>query len=63
VRALLDLMREKQAAVHAVATGCAAVLTLARFHLQILHPEAGDRELIKAVADKLAAFARMAAPT
>ena len=54
VRALLDLMRENEAAVQKVAASCAAVLELGRRNLTILDPEVGEEELIQAVAAALA---------
>jgi len=54
VRALLDLMRENEAAVQKWAARCAAVLEIARHHLTILDPEVGEEELIQAVAAALA---------
>ena len=50
MRALLDLMRENEAAVQNVAAGCAALLGAARRHLTILDPEVGEEKLIQAVA-------------
>jgi len=58
VRALLDLMRDNEAAVQKMAAGCAQILEEASQHLSILDPEVGEEELIKAVA---AALARMPA--
>ena len=54
VRALLDLMREKETRMQNVAAGCASVLESARHHLTMLDPEVGEEELIKAVAAELA---------
>ena len=57
--ALLDLMREKEAAVQKMAA-CAAFLESARQHLTILDPEVGEEELIQAVA---AAMANLSMPS
>jgi hypothetical protein len=54
VRALLDLLRENEAAAEKVADLCESVLGLACSDLKILDPEVGDTELIMAVADQLA---------
>ena len=54
VRALLDLIRENEAAVQKSASVCAKVLALASGHLKILDPEVGEQELIKAVAAEVA---------
>ena len=54
IRALLDLMRENQARVQKWAAPCAKVLESARQHLTVLDPEAGEEELIQAVAAALA---------
>ena len=54
VRALLDLMREKEATVQKWAAACAAVLQSARQLLTILDPEVGEKELIQAVVAALA---------
>ena len=59
--ALLDRMRDNEAAVQGVAASCAGVLKSASQHLAILDPEVGEQELIKAVAaalEKLRALAR-----
>jgi hypothetical protein len=54
VRALLDLMREKEARVQGMASRCAELLEHASQQLTILDPEVGEEELIKAVAAELA---------
>ena len=54
MRALLELMRENEAAVQHVAAACAAVLDHAIQTLTILDPEVGEEELIQAVAAALA---------
>jgi len=54
VRALLDLLRENEAAVQKWAAGCAALLGEARRNLKILHPEVGEEKLIQAVAAEMA---------
>ena len=54
MRALLDLMRENEAAVQNVAAACAPILELATQHLTILDAEVGGEELIKAVAAEAA---------
>jgi len=54
VRALLDLLRENEAAVQNVPANCAAVLQHASEDLTILDPEVGEEELIQAVAAALA---------
>ena len=54
MRALLDLMRENETRVQEMAALCAAVLDLASQHLNILDPEVGEEELIKAVAAEVA---------
>jgi hypothetical protein len=50
VRALLDLMRENEAAVQSMAALCQQVLEESSSTLKILDPEVGDKELIKEVA-------------
>jgi len=54
VRALLDLMRENEEEMQIVAAGCAQTLEHASRNLNILDPEVGEEELIKAVAAELA---------
>ena len=54
VRALLDLIRENEAAVQDSASMCTTVLALASEHLKILDPEVGEEELITAVAAEAA---------
>jgi len=49
VRALLDLMRENQAAVQANPAGCEKLLDQACLHLKILDLELGEEDLIKSV--------------
>ena len=50
MRALLDLLRENEAAVKTMPPLLQNVLQSATFHLKILDPEHGDEELIKSVA-------------
>ena len=50
VRALLDLMRDNEAAVQDMSTQCRSVLSEVRVHLKILDPEHGEEALIKSVA-------------
>ena len=54
VRALLDRMRENEAAVREMAASSAEQLEYACMHLNILDPEVGEEELIEAVAAALA---------
>ena len=54
MRALLDLMRENQAAVQKMAAACAEVLAWEIRHLTILDPEVGEEELVQAVEAALA---------
>ena len=54
VRALLDLMRENEAAVQKCAVACQNMLEDASRKLKILDPEVGEEELIKAVAAEVA---------
>jgi len=54
VRALLDLMRDNEAAVLAVSDQCGRMLVEARVYLKILDPEHGCQELIKSLAAELA---------
>ena len=49
VRALLDLMRENETAVQKSAATYAGVLAVAGKTLNVLGPEAGDKELIQEV--------------
>ena len=61
VRALLDLIRENEAAVQKSASMCATELEYASEHLRILDPRVGEAELIKAVsaeATRLRALSR-----
>jgi hypothetical protein len=58
VRALLDLLRENQAAVQNVAFECGNVLEQASAGLQILDPGVGEEKLVKAVAVELAKLRR-----
>jgi hypothetical protein len=50
VRALLDLMRDNEAAVQHVSGRCLKLLLEAKRNLKILHPEHGDEELTMSVA-------------
>ena len=54
MRALLDLIRENEAAAQNIAAMCEDVLKLAIVHLKVLDPEVGDKELIQSVAIELA---------
>jgi len=54
VHALLDLMRENEAAVQDVSTQCKNLLIHVSVHLKILDPEYGEKELIALVAAALA---------
>jgi hypothetical protein len=58
VRALLDLLRENEAAVKTMLRVCQSVLQLAISHLKILDPEHGEEELVKSVATELAKLMR-----
>ena len=54
MRALLDLMRDNEAAVQGSSSRCKSLLHDASVHLTILDPEHGEEELIKSVAAELA---------
>ena len=54
MRALLDLMRDNEAAVQAISNHCHDLLLAASKHLKILDPEHGEEELINLVAAELA---------
>ena len=54
MRALLDLMRENETRVQKMAAACQELLGQARRQLNILDPEVGEEELIKAVAAEVA---------
>ena len=54
MRALLDLMREKWAAVQDHMVHCQHLLLRATSCLQILDPELGEQGLVKSVAAELA---------
>ena len=58
VHAILDLLRENQAAVHEVPCMCQQVVFEASQYLKILDPKRGDKELVKAVAVELAKLSR-----
>jgi len=58
VRALLDLLRQNEAAVKTMLIPCQSVLRLATYHLKILDPEHGEEELVKSVAAELAKLMR-----
>ena len=60
VRALLDLMREKDSDVQTSAASYQQLLKSARQNLRILDPEAGEEELIQAVAAALARLRALA---
>ena len=53
MRALLDLMRDSEAAVLAMSNQCRNLLLAASEHLEILDPELGREELITSVAAEL----------
>ena len=59
MRALLDLMRENEAAVKTMLRLRQNVLRDASRHLKILDPEHGDEELIKSVAAELAKLGKL----
>ena len=50
MRALLDLMRDNEAAVQHMSGRCLKLLLAAKRNLKILHPEHGDEELTMSVA-------------
>ena len=54
MRALLDLLRENEAAAKTILPLRQIFLQDASFHLKILDPEHGDEELINSVAAELA---------
>ena len=54
MRALLDLMRDNEAAVQAISNHCQELLRAASRHFKILDPEHGEEELINLVAAELA---------
>ena len=54
MRALLDLMRENEAAVQDDLVPCEFLLQQASKNLTILNPELGEEELVKSVAAELA---------
>ena len=54
VRALLDLMREKEEAWKILSAACQELLEHASLFLNILDPKVGEKELIKAVAAEVA---------
>ena len=54
MRALLDLMRDNEAAVQDMSVRCQELLLDASEHLKILNPEHGEEELIELVAAELA---------
>ena len=54
MRALLDLMRENEAAVQDTAGQYQQLLHQSSVHLKILDPEHGEEELIKSVAAEMA---------
>ena len=53
MRALLDLLRENEAAVSTMAHFFQILLQHASSHLKILDPEHGEEELVKSVAAEL----------
>ena len=61
MRALLDLMRDNEAAVQTMPfmpRRCQYILENARYYLKILDPEHGEEELINSVAVELAKWLR-----
>ena len=65
MRALLDMMRDNEAAVQVLAAACQELLEHASLFLNILDPKVGEKELIKAVAAaaaKLLALIRYSTP-
>ena len=54
MRALLDLLRENEAAVNTMLRLCRSVLQYVSAHLKILDPKHGEEELVKSVAAELA---------
>ena len=50
MRALLDLLRENEAAVKTMLRLCQSVLQNATSHLKVLDPKHGEEELVKSVA-------------
>jgi hypothetical protein len=54
VRALLDLLRDNEAAVKGFSPQCRYFLRRASVNLKILYPGHGEEELIKSVAAALA---------
>ena len=58
MRALLDLLREDEAAVNTMPFLFQTVLQHASSHLKILDPEHGEEELVKSVAAELAKLMR-----
>ena len=59
MRALLDILRNNEAAVKTtLLISCQNVLQLATSHLKILDPEHGEEELIKSVAAEVATLMR-----
>jgi regulator of sirC expression with transglutaminase-like and TPR domain len=60
VRALLDLLRENETAAQNNAHAIYQILQEACKHLEVLDPEAGEEELMSAVASAKAKLRRMA---
>ena len=58
MRALLDLLRENEAAVQDMQALCQELLQEASVRLKILDPTLGEKELIKSVAAQMAKLAR-----
>jgi len=58
VRALLDLLRDNEAAVNTMRRLCQLVLQNVSSHLTILDPAHGEEELINSVAAELAKLIR-----
>ena len=54
MRALLDLMRENEAAVQQNLSQCKHFLKQASLKLKILDPELGQQELVKSLAAEMA---------
>ena len=54
MRALLDLMRDNEAAVREIAFECEELLGQACAHRKVLDPRAGDQELVRAARVEMA---------
>ena len=53
MRALLDLLRENEAAVQGMRVNCLILLREATTHLKILDPDLGEEELIMSVKEEM----------